>query len=241
MSTSESFNQAGIGWSLQTKTETGPYSKVEAMPDSVMTEMLKQLRQRRLRDEQRSRDVTLRTFKEARPHIQQRLASLTKRKTMIPIDNYISELASLATDLWDLGSRRSGWMALSGEFERAYASLSVAKRVEVGTRLLRMLMDDDEPELARGWAGRFDVDVNGMEDGDPRKACGLEAIAEWYLQMCGYEEAVTAFGGASGFKNPPRRLPRRNPERVETATRPVRGGPLLLCSAGVASEAVTPP
>jgi len=192
----EAFNQAGIGWSLQTKTETGPYSKIEAMPDSVMTEMLKQLRQRRLQEEQRSRDVALRAFKEARPHIERRHAALRERKPTMPVDEYISELASLATDLWELGGRRSGWMSLSGEFERAYASLSVAKRVEIGTRLLRMLIDDDQPEPARGWAGRFDADVTQMETGEFGKAPGLEAVAEWYLQICDYEEAVAAFGKA---------------------------------------------
>ena len=192
----EAFNQVGMGWTLQLKTETGPFSKVEPMPDLVMMEMLKQLRQRRLREEQQSRDVALRTFKEARPHVERRLASLKERKDATPIDDYISELALLANDLWDLGGRRSSWMALNGEFARTYSSLSVPTRIKIGTRLLRMLLDDDEPASARGWADQFDVDVTGLPGSDTQKAFGLEVLAEWYLQMCGYNQATAAFGNA---------------------------------------------
>lgn len=195
----DAFNQAGIGWTLQLKTDEGQYRNVDSMPDSVMMEMLKQLRQLRLREEQQSRDVALRTFKEARPLVERRLASLNERKDDLPIYKYISELALLANDLWELGSRRSGWMALSGEFERLYSSLSVPLRVKVGTRLLHMLLEDDEPEFARGWVQQFDVDVTGLPSRDQHKSSGLEVLAKWYLQMCGYNEAIEAFSKAISF------------------------------------------
>ena len=59
-----------------------------------------------------------------------------------------------------------------------------------------MLLEDDEPEFARGWLQQFDVDVTDLPRNDPQKSIGLAVLAEWYLRMCGYNEATAAFAKA---------------------------------------------
>jgi hypothetical protein len=187
------FNEAGIGWTIQTKMTVTPYSNVEQMPDAVLAEMQKQLHRRRIHNEEASREIAVQSFKEAQPLIERRLKLLNDQKTSLSAEDYIDELAKIARDLWDVGSHRSAWMTLAFEFERAYQKLSVVKRVENGSFLLGMLVNDDEPEIARGWVQQLAIDVEAISAGDPRRSRSQQLIAEWYLQMCGYDEAVRAF------------------------------------------------
>lgn len=189
------FVQTSLGWTLQTKTISVPYSNIEVMPDQVLTEMVKQLRQRQLREEEETRRIAIESFKQARPLIQRRLTAIKeeKRKNSISPDDYIRELAGLSKELWDIGSHRSAWMALCFEFERTYATLSISKRIDVGADLLRMVIDDDDAGSAKSWIPQFITDVESLPPLDRRKQSALRTIAEWFLDVCGYDEAITAF------------------------------------------------
>ena len=59
-------------------------------------------------------------------------------------------------------------MTLASEFSRAYQQLSVASRVGHGSTLLRMLLDDDEPEVAKAWIQQMSDDVEAMLAGELR-------------------------------------------------------------------------
>jgi hypothetical protein len=186
------FNQAGLGWTLETQQATPPYSTLEQMPESVLGEMLKQLRRRQLAAEEKSRGVALDAFKAARPFLERRLEELRNKKESVPVQEYLTELSRLAQDLWDIGSRRSAWMSLNGPFQAAYAALPLPFRLDIGCQLLRMMIDDNVADLAKGWAAGMATDVKAIPGTEPRKTKAQRAIAEWLYQICAYDEAVDA-------------------------------------------------
>ena len=197
------FISAGLGWVLRQRYESGPYSQIEVMPDNVFTEMLKQLRHRSQKEDEQSRHLALQTFAEARPHVERQLGLLQDRKDILSADDYIRELAIVAADLWELGARRSAWIVLSGDFERSFATLALTLRLRTGCQLLQMLIDDDEPEMARSWVQRFEKDLETLPPADSQKPVGLGLVARWYRSMCGYNEAIAAYTEAILYTTDP--------------------------------------
>ncbi len=188
------FSQAGVAWNLEHKTTMSPYSTVEEMPDSVLGEMLKQLRRRQVKKEEEGYLVALQTFKAARPFIEHRLQELRETKASMPVDQYLTELAQLSRDLWNIGSRRSAWMCLNGPFQEGYGALTAAQRVAIGCQLLEMVIEDGAPDAVKQCVGQLQEEIRCLSAADAeRKAPAQELLAEWLFQECAYREAVDAF------------------------------------------------
>ena len=75
-------------------------------------------------------------------------------------------------------SQRSAWMALSGEFSRNSQHLDKEERVDIGTRLLEMMIADGEPEMGRDWVQSLAQDAESLQDDDARKGRCLRGVAD---------------------------------------------------------------
>lgn len=187
------FNKYSVNWSLATRVASKQYSDTDIMPDDVMAHMLGQLRAQHIRDESSRRELVLNAFNEARPHISRRLDALRQKRDDVTPSAYLVELSKIADEMWHIGSKRSAVFALVFEYERYSEQLADAQRVEIGARLLEMILEDGTLLLARGWVARLADDARALKSGDPRMSRCLSMVAEWFARRYAYDQAVVAF------------------------------------------------
>ena len=186
------FNRYGVIWTLQIELKTKPYSDTESMPDEVVTAMMAELRARHFAEDERRRRILLNTFRESRPQIERRLSELQQQKNVLASDEYLLKLFDISNDLWTIGSRRSAIMTFVFEFGQSCQSLETAKRLEIGTRLLEMCLEDDLPELANGWGRMLHESARTLPSDHPRVFLCFRTIVDWYIALCGYVQAKAA-------------------------------------------------
>jgi hypothetical protein len=124
--------------------------------------------------------------------VESRLDQLRNQKQTLSPKDYLLKLVEVSNDLWRIGSKRSAIMAVVGEFERSNQHLDVPERVQVGTRLLEMCLEDDLPEIAKGWGITLQESVRTLDRTHPAVYPCFKAISEWFTALCGYEEAKAA-------------------------------------------------
>ena len=195
------FNKHGIIWSLIYKSGSKPYSDTEAMPDDVMAHMLAQLRAHQIHEEISKRRAALKTFKEARPHISRRLEELRAGRTdMIPAD-YLIKTRAIADELWNIGSKRSAVFALASVYEENSQHLSIENRLEIGARLLEMVLEDGTLDLARTWIPQIAEEAQENLRVHREAFRCLSLIAEWYTRQDAYDKAVKAITQTMPFSS----------------------------------------
>ena len=106
------LNHAGLVWTASQKIGDPEFNTIEAMPEEVVTYMLKCITRIGAQDREAARQITPQSFKIARPYVNDRLNELRTRKDLIPPGEYLDQLGGISFDLWDVGSRRSAWMTL---------------------------------------------------------------------------------------------------------------------------------
>jgi hypothetical protein len=120
---------------------------------------------------------------------------LEEKKECSPAD-YLLQLVEVSNDLWTIGSKRSAIMALVFEFGRSNQHLDLEKRIEIGTRLMEMCLEDGQPDLAKGWGIALQEGVRTLDRAHPLVFPCLRTIADWFIALCGYEEAKAAIAEA---------------------------------------------
>ncbi len=190
------FNRYGVTWTLQVELKPKQYSDIEAMPDEVVTAMMAELRARHLEEDERRRNILLSTFRESRPQVESRLNQLREQKKDLSPKDYLLKLVEVSNDLWTIGSKRSAIMTLVFEFRRSNQHLDVVKRIEVGTRLMEMCLEGELPGLAKGWGIVLQESVRTLDPAHPAVFPCLRTIADWFIALCGYEEAKAAIAEA---------------------------------------------
>jgi hypothetical protein len=190
------FNKYGVTWTLQVELKAKQYSDTESMPDEVVTAMMAELRAWHLEEDERRRNILLSTFRESRPQVESRLIQLREQEKELSPQDYLLKLVEVSNDLWTIGSKRSAIMTLVFEFGRSNQHLDVVKRIEVGTRLMEMCLEDDLPNLAKGWGIVLQESVRTLDPVHPAVFPCLRAIADWFIALCGYEEAKAAIAEA---------------------------------------------
>ncbi len=159
------------------------------MPDTVVTAMMAELRERHLLEDERRREILLSTFAESRPQLESRLNELTDQKEQLLPKEFLLKLVNVAEDFWTIGSKRSAIMTVVFEFERSNQHLEVVERVEIGTRLLEMCLEEGLPDMAKGWAAILRENVRTLDSDHPSAFPCLRMIAEWFISLCAYDEA----------------------------------------------------
>ncbi|MDA1231201.1 MAG: HD domain-containing protein [Planctomycetota bacterium] len=190
------FNRYGVTWTLQVELKAKQYSDTQTMPDEVVTATMAELRTRHLEEDERRRNILLSTFRESRPQVESRLNQLREQKEELPPKDYLLKLVEVSNDLWTIGSKRSAVMTLVFEFGKSNQHLDVVKRIEVGTRLMEMCLEDDLPDLAKGWGIVLQETVRTLDAAHPAVFPCLRTIADWFIALCGYEEAKAAIAEA---------------------------------------------
>lgn len=187
------LNQAGLIWTVNQRISDPEYNTIDVMPPDVLTHMLKFVTRLREREREDARQIALQSFKSTRPSVNQRLQELQEKKDLMSPDQYLEQLAEVAFDLWELGSRRSAWMALYSAYPKFCASLAQDKRIKLGVRLLEMLLEDGKPDMAQSWIGSFHEDCEKLPLSDPLRARGQRTVAEWCYQMGETDHAQSLF------------------------------------------------
>lgn len=190
------FNKYGVTWTLKAELRSKQYSDTVAMPDDVVTAMMAELRLRHLAEDERRRSILLSTFRESRPTVEIRLNELQNQKVELSPNDYLLKLVEISNDLWKIGSKRSAIMTLVFEFDRSNQHLDVVKRIEVGTRLMEMCLENDLADLAAGWGIVLQENVRTLDRSNPAVFPCLRAIANWFIALCSYDQAMKAISEA---------------------------------------------
>jgi hypothetical protein len=140
------FARAGLAWVAKTKVAEKAYSSAETMPDDVLVSMLKEIGQGQEDKRHERTRLSLDTLDEARPYIMRRLDEVeSQRETLGPAE-YVRERFRLASQLWDLGGRRSAWMAVWHDYGRDSAALPPSQRLLAGMQLADMMERDESAD-----------------------------------------------------------------------------------------------
>jgi tetratricopeptide (TPR) repeat protein len=190
------FHRHGLGWSVTSVISERPYSDAEVMPDAVLAEMLKQLYRQLKEAQENHRHMVVQLFNEAQPHIDRRLNDLEARKGKMPAGDYLREVGRLATDLSDLGGKRSARKLLSDAFSYGIGELEPAERLEIGTQLAGMMREDDDARGAIEVLRRLVSIADELPDSHPKKLAFFRSLAASSVDMFAYDIAVFAYGRA---------------------------------------------
>lgn len=190
------FNRRRLNWTLAYKQSVSPYSTLKVMPESVVLEMLKDIRGRTVLAHESARQAALRSFKEARPYIERQLENARSKKDTLPPEQYIDSLLEVARSLRDIGSKRSAWAVLDFEFARLREQLSVPRRIAIGTELLEMLIADEECSTANSWINQTLDDCSQLPSHSPDKQRFLSMSARALLLECSYDKSQVVFADA---------------------------------------------
>ena len=184
------FAHYRLNWVVREQYDSIQYSQAEAMPDYVMAEMLKELRSRQIAEDEKRRQASLASFKEARPLIQRQIDQLKDIKDQLSPGEYLKHMSEIANLMWDIGSKRSACILLNGEFDRSAANLDWPDRVEIGTRLLAMLRELGWPLLGRNAADIIRQEAENEQTPHPHRYRCFAEIARWCNQMAGDNETL---------------------------------------------------
>ena len=140
------FNRAGLGWIARTSVAAKPYTTSEAMPESVLLSMVKEIgAQQEFERHERIR-LNLNILEEGRPLVLRQLDDLESRRETLEPAQYLRERFELADELWNLGGHRSARMMVWGDYNRDGAALPTEDRLRYGIRLARMMQDDESSD-----------------------------------------------------------------------------------------------
>jgi hypothetical protein len=190
------FAHYRLNWVVREKYDSIQYSQAEAMPDQVMAEMLKELRSRQLVEDEKQRQASLTSFKEARPLIQRQLKELKNSKDQLSLGEYLKRMSEIANLMWDTGSKRSACIMLDAEFDRSAANLDWRDRIEIGTRLLAMLRELGWPDLGRNAADIIRQEAENEQTPNRQRYRCFAEVARWCNQMAGDNETLDYFDRA---------------------------------------------
>jgi hypothetical protein len=90
------FHKYGLGWTLQRSVGSNEYGIKEAMPEPVLTAMLKHLFDLRQKTAEVNRQAVLRQFEEAQPSFERRLADAEQKHQDGDVAGWLRELAKFA-------------------------------------------------------------------------------------------------------------------------------------------------
>ncbi|QDV45295.1 hypothetical protein Enr13x_51710 [Stieleria neptunia] len=190
------FNKYAANWTVKAQLKVKQYSNTLSMPDTVTTAMISELQSRHLKEDERRRAILLSTFQESRPHIEQRLDQLREKKSSMSPGEYLKGLSDLSNELWEIGSKRSAIMNLVFEFDRSNQQLATAQRMEIGTRLLEMCLEEGSPNLVKGWVPALLETARNLDQSHRYLFPCLRAIANWFVASCDYASAKQVFSEA---------------------------------------------
>jgi hypothetical protein len=188
----------GLGWSLKRSIRSSRYSTRDIMPDDVLSAMLTQLSIKQAQVAELQRQTTLQQFREAQPLFQRRLEAAEQKRNNNDETGWILDLAHIARDMWGLGAKQSAWTTLRGPFSRKSQLLEPKERLQIGSRLALMILDDGPARLARDILLRLTDTARAMPENDSSKGEYYSALFGAHianLDIKAAREALAVLGG----------------------------------------------
>ena len=163
------FHKYGLGWTLVHSVASNEYGIKEVMPEPVLTAMLKHLFDLRQSTAEVNRQAVLRQFEEAQPSFERRLVDAERKHQDGDVTGWLRELAQVCADMWEMGGKRSAWTTLRGPFISNNQMLQPVERVELGTNVARLMIEDDAAFQAADLLVRLRPTAEALPDSDPAK------------------------------------------------------------------------
>lgn len=139
---------------------------------------------------------TLHLFQADQTEFDRRIVELQAQKSTLPAGTYLRELSKVAFELWQLGGRRRALVMLRGDFDRGAPDLGSDERLVIGIRLARMMIEGGEPNFAVSVLSRLQSDTDQLPETDPRKEEFWSLQFRCYMNLCAYDQAVSAIQNA---------------------------------------------
>jgi hypothetical protein len=182
----------GCQWTTSHRAITKPYSDTVAMPDDVLTGMLKELAERRRTRDEKLRLAAFTQLKEARPSVERRLESLKDREETLSAGEYLLELSQVALDLYDLGGRRAARSLLYSRFQRDIQKVTLDARLRIGLTLLNWEVAAGNNFETMSLLESLTPEFEGLEPSDERKLRFMR-LRIMAIDLAGaYDEAKSA-------------------------------------------------
>src|SRR5207249_1215093 len=102
------------------------------------------------------------------------------KKDSLSSPQYVESLMEVAESLWEIGSRRSAWMAVDFEFSKSREQLPLERRIAIGARLLEMLIEDDKIDAANSWILATLNECKQLASHDPNRQQFLRLAAKCF-------------------------------------------------------------
>jgi len=190
------FHRYGLGWSINSVIPDRADSIAETMPDSVFAEMLKQLSQQRRRDEEQHRQMVLKLFEDAQPHIDRRIAELEGKRGAISAGEYLREASRIAADLREIGAIRTALQLLSSADTAAEKELEATERLALAAQRAELMRDDGDATRAFETLRALVPLAESLPDGNFEKSFFWRTWANSLVDAFAYEPAIVALSRA---------------------------------------------
>ncbi|MHA1658579.1 MAG: HD domain-containing protein [Promethearchaeota archaeon] len=187
---SEIFNKFGLSWTIETYAPKKPYGIADKMPDTVMSEMLRQLHDRKMLESEKNKQIVLESFHESQPYINRRLSELESQKETMSKDKYLCDLAKIAEEIYLFGGKRSSWMLLSSNFRENRSNLKDKKQIEIGLWLMKVMLEDGHPKDAFSVSQQIEGLIERLQDEDIRKENFFILLTKILTDCYDYTEAI---------------------------------------------------
>jgi hypothetical protein len=191
------FHRYGFGWSIGAVINDRTDSIAEEMPDSVLAEMLKQLYRQLKRDEQEHRQMVVKLFEDAQPHIDRRIAELESRKGLISAGDYLREAGRIAADLREIGAVRTAKELLAGAYDGGASELVASERLAVAAQLAILMREDGDADRAYTALRSLVPLADSLPDTNTEKLAFWKTWANALVDAFAYDLAITALNRAT--------------------------------------------
>jgi len=188
------FHQYGFGWSVTHAIQNTAYSSVATMPDSVLSEMWKQvLRQRKSEDDERKYE-SLQHFRRSMPSFDRRISEIEKKRETMSAEEHLKEISAISNDLWEMGAKRSASELLVSAYkDEILNSLPSAERINIGIQLASMFSEQGDPRRAIGVLQGLQQIAVEISDNQDTQFVFWKIFAKTLVALCDYKGAIEAF------------------------------------------------
>lgn len=206
----------GLSWWVTFDFSIKPYSTIQAPPADVQMSMTKMVSHRREENAAVARHAAIESYLSAQPFFAQRLQDLRNQEKDLGPQQYLRMIHAVASDLWDLGARRTASTALIDIFLAKHEALPPEEQLSMGLKLAGWLLQDrHDPFRIRALFESLEPTAESLPLHHPFREAYYEANAYASIREGKYPETLARVERAlKEVSNPQSRLA-LHAERVE--------------------------
>lgn len=190
------FSKVGLGWAVEKKILEKPYRTVEKMPESVFSEMIKQLHLQNVLEAQKRKVVVMQSFQQAQPYINRRISELESNKDKLPQEEYLRNLVEISKNLFEIGAKRSAWILSQGDFRKLSTVLKPNEQIDIGLWLIQIMKEDGHSKDALFVLGKIEGLVKELPNTDSRKEDFFKLHTTILIDVADFDGAIESIKNA---------------------------------------------